>query len=105
VRCDSVPFAAYGSAELTDLSYSVGEAMFYALYQVLGAERFDRAYRDFFQTYRETGAGSAELVASFHRTDGRSDRILADWFATTRWFARLSAGESITRQIEAYMRR
>jgi len=105
VRCDSVPFAAYGSAGLTDLSYSVGEAMFYTLYQVLGAERFDRAYRDFFQTYKEAGAGSTDLVAAFHRTDPRSDAILADWFTTAGWYARLSAGQSITRQVEAYKRR
>jgi hypothetical protein len=69
------------------------------------AERFDRAYRDFF---RPTGnrAGGAELVASFHRTDPRSDAILADWFTTAGWYARLSAGQSITggRGIQAPVR-
>lgn len=105
VRCDSVPFAAYGRAGLTDLSYSVGDALFYSLYRVLGPDTFDRAYRGFYQKYRDVGASSADLVASFHRTDPRGDVIFADWFTTTRWYARLSAGESIARQIDSYKRR
>ena len=105
VRCDSVPLAAYGRAGLTDLSYAVGNVMFYALYRVLGADGFDRAYRSFFQKYREAGATSADLVAVFHQADPRSDAIFADWFTTTSWFARLRAGETVARQLDAYQRR
>jgi hypothetical protein len=102
VRCDSVAPAGYGGAGLTDLAYPVGMLMFYALYQVLGPEPFDRAYRGFFQQYRETGATSAELVAAFHRVSRRSDRVFTDWLLTTRWYARLASGESFRRIVEAY---
>jgi aminopeptidase N len=100
--CDSVPFAAYGAADLTDRSYAVGMLMFFALYQTLGAEAFDRTYRGFFQGYRDTGAGSAELVAAFRAASPRSARVLADWFFTTRWYARLAAGESVRSIVEGY---
>jgi hypothetical protein len=102
VRCDSVPMAAYGRARATDLSYSVGNVMFYILYQVLGADTFDRAYRTFFQRYRTRGARTTDLVAAFHDADARSDAVLDDWLLTTRWYGRLSAGTSIDQMIGAY---
>ena len=104
-RCDDTPLAAYGTAGLTDRSYSVGMLMFYALYQVLGADAFDRAYRGFFQRFRESGATSADLLAAFHAADPRSDAVLADWFTTTRWYARLGAGATIPQIVEGYRRR
>src|ERR1019366_8750189 len=102
MRCDSVPFAAYGRAELTDRSYSVGMLMFYALFRVLGPDAFDSAYRDFFQEHRDNGAGIADLVAAFRRASSKSDRIFADWLFTTRWYSRLASGESLGRMIDAY---
>jgi hypothetical protein len=104
-RCDSVPFVEYGGAGLTTRAYSVGMLMFYALYQVLGAEAFDRAYRDFFQRSRAGGVTSAEMVAAFRGTDSASERIFAEWFLTTRWHARLTAGESMRQIVEGYRRR
>lgn len=102
VRCDSVPFAAYGGAGLTDRSYSVGMLMFYALFRVLGPDAFDRAYRNFFQEHRDNGATIADLVAAFRGASTRSDRIFADWLFTTRWYSRLASGESFGRMIDAY---
>jgi len=102
VRCDSVPFAAYGGAGLTDRSYSVGMLMFYSLFRVLGPDAFDRAYRNFFQEHRDNGATIADLVAAFHGASTRSDRIFADWLFTTRWYSRLASGESVGRMIDAY---
>jgi hypothetical protein len=102
VRCDSVPFASYGTADLTDRSYSVGMLMFYALSQVLGPDVFDRAYRGFFQQYRETGATTADLVAAFRRASPKSERILTDWLLTTRWYARLASGETVRQIVDDY---
>lgn len=100
--CDSVPFAAYGRAGVTDRSYSVGLLMFYALYQVLGADEFDRAYRTFFQQYGIQGARAADLIAAFHMESTRSDRVFGDWYSTTRWYRRLSAGESTRQMVDTY---
>jgi hypothetical protein len=95
--CATVPFADYGKAGLTDLSYGVGTFLFYSLYQTLGPDTFDRTYRDLFQRHR-SGVTSAELIAAFRHASPKSQRILADWFSTTRWYTRLQAGES-ARQI------
>jgi hypothetical protein len=102
--CGTVPFARYGQEELTDLSYTVGQVMFYALYRTLGPDAFDRAYRDYFGRYRDTGGTAADLIATFHRVDPASDQIFRDWYATTTWFDRLGAGESVRRIVEGYAR-
>ncbi len=101
-RCGSVPFADYGKAEQTDLSYSVGMTMFYALYQTLGAEGFDRAYRGFFQQHNGTGGSAADLMAAFHGVSPAADRILAEWYTTTGWYTRLQKGESLRQIAQGY---
>jgi hypothetical protein len=101
--CDSIPFARYGVVGMTDRSYPVGMLMFYALYQVMGAEAFDRAYRDFVQRYFKTGARTADLVAAFRGVDPRSERIFTEWLLTPRWYARLAA-ESLSQIVEDYRR-
>jgi hypothetical protein len=100
--CNTIPFGSYGTAGLTDRSYSVGFLMFYTLYQVLGGEHFDQAYRHFVEQYRDSGATTAELEVAFHRESPLSDAVFADWLATTRWYARLSSGESIPHMIGSY---
>jgi dienelactone hydrolase len=102
--CATVPPAGYGAAEATGLSYQVGAIMFYALHRTMGAERFDRAYREFYQAHRQGGATGADLVAAFRRADPRATPILADWYSTTRWYARLTAGESVRQIVEGYAR-
>ena len=93
--CATVPFAAYGKSDLTTLSYPVGALTFYSLFKTLGPDAFDRAYREFFRQYRERGAASQDLIAAFKRVDPASERIFADWFSTTRWYARLVGGEPL----------
>lgn len=102
--CGSVPFADYGKSEMTDLSYSVGLAMFYALYRTLGADTFDRAYRAFLDHHRDGGATNAELIAAFHAASPASDAVLAEWFTTTRWYERVAAGESVRHIVDGYAR-
>lgn len=104
-KCATVPFIDYGKYEMTDLSYGVGMAMFYALYYRMGAERFDRAYGHFYQKYRRSGATSAELMAAFRAEDPTSDRIFQEWFTTTKWYARLAAGEALEQIVEGDPRR
>jgi hypothetical protein len=102
--CGTVPFADYGKAQLTDLSYLVGQAMFYALFKTLGAARFDRAYRTFVEQHRESGATSATLVAAFHAVSPASDPVFGDFFTTTRWYQRLLGGESLRSMVDGYAR-
>lgn len=100
--CGTVPLAGYGKARLTDLSYSVGMAMFYGLYQAMGAEAFDRTYRQFYQAHAKEGGTTAELAAAFRGASPAAEAILSDWLFTTRWYARLQAGESLTQIIGGY---
>lgn len=104
VGCDRVPLVGYGRAGLTDLSYSVGAVTFYALYTVLGPDDFDRAYRDFYQRFKDSSATSADLAAAFHDVNPQADKILEDWLLTPRWYARLRAGESVEQVVESYRR-
>lgn len=104
VRCDTVAFAAYGKAGLTDLSYPAGLLMFYALYQTLGPDAFDRTYRDFFQRHRERGATAEEMVAAFRGAGETTDQVLTEWWSTPRWRARLGAGEPVRQIVEGYGR-
>ena len=101
-RCDSVALGNYGAAGLTDRSYSVGMLMFYALARTLGAETFDRAYREFFQQHRDSGGTTADLVAAFRRVSPRSAPILDDWLLTPRWHRRLAAGETFQHIVAGY---
>ena len=101
-RCDEQPLLAFGEAGLTGRSYSVGMLMFYALHELMGPEGFNRAYREFFQRYRTSGATTADLVAVYRRADPRSERVFSDWLFTTRWYGRLSAGDSLRRIIDGY---
>ena len=101
--CNSVPFEAYGEAGLTDRSYQVGLLMFYLLYRLLGADAFDRAYRAFVLQYRDTGATTADLLATFARESPSSGQpIFDDWLMTTRWYSRLASGESLQHIIDVY---
>lgn len=103
--CATVPFADYGKAGTTGLSYQVGALMFYALYKTMGPDTFDRAYRDFFQQHRARGGTSAELVAAFRRADRKSERVFTDWFSTTQWYTRLAGGQSVRQILDGYPHR
>ena len=102
--CATVPFMDYGKSGATDLSYPVGEIMFYALYHTLGPAAFDRAYREFFTRHRTSGATSGDLVAAFTHADPRSRRILDDWFSTTRWYTLLTT-TSMRQVVDGYASR
>ena len=104
-RCDSVPMARYGAAGMTDLSYGTGMLMFYALFEVLGAERFDRAYGGFFQARQSTEGSTAELAAAFRAAGPASAAVIDDWLLTPRWYARLRSGESVAQMIAGYRTR
>lgn len=103
-RCGTTPLARYGDARLTDMSYPVGAVMFWLLYQALGADAFDRTYREFFQRHRLAGATSDDFVKAFATASPRTQRIVSEWFVTTRWYTRMTAGESVNAMLADYVR-
>ena len=102
--CHSIPLNGYGAAGQTDRAYGVGMLLFYALYQALGAEHFDSAYRGFVARYHTKGATTADLAAAFRDASTRAGPILEDWLTTTRWYSRLASGESIAQILASYAR-
>jgi hypothetical protein len=101
-NCATRALAEYGRAGMTDLSYTTGFLMFAALFQTLGAEVFDRTYRQFLQTSMSAGASTTDLARAFRTADSRSENILDEWLFTTRWHARLAAGETMARIVAGY---
>ena len=63
-----------------DTQLDVGMLMFYALHELMGPDGCDRAYREFFQRYRTSGATTADLVEVFRRAAGDSLRRLVDGY-------------------------
>lgn len=99
----TVPLAAYGKERMTDLSYSVGALLFYFLDRALGPAKFNEIVGGFYQKHKTTGAGSEEFVQEAKALGGpRATAVLRDWYETTRWYQRLSSGESIAQMAEAY---
>jgi hypothetical protein len=99
----TTPFIDYGRAGKTDLAYTVGFLMFYQLHQLLGAEGFDRAIGGWYQERRERGGTTDEFVRSVKRSAGIPlDRFFDDWVYTTRWYQRLSAGETPRQMVDSY---
>jgi len=93
-----VPFLRYGEAGASDLSYRVGFLMFYALFETLGADRFDAALGGYYQSHRERGGTFPELL---DRIQSESPRDLSGffdtWVHTTGWLDELRADTPVER--------
>jgi hypothetical protein len=100
--CATTPMVDYGRVGLTDASYPLGGLMFYLLHHALGSQLFDSTYREFFQRHRNQGARTSDFVATFAAVSPRAHRILSEWLLTTRWYARLAAGQSVRQILEEY---
>ncbi len=101
----TTPMLEYGSAGLTDLSYSVGAVMFYLLYEALGAERFDAVLGSYYRAHPRAGT-TTRVFADWlsGAAPGLRETILEDWLFSTRGIARLAAGESLKSLAAEYRR-
>jgi hypothetical protein len=103
--CGRVPMRGYGGERMTDVSYSVGRLMFAALYQVLGADAFDRALRRHFQAHKASGTRTDDLVRAFVETGGPvARRIFDDWLESAAWLERLRGAPSVRAMFDSYRR-
>lgn len=102
----STAMADYGRANATGLSYGTGALMFYALYEALGANDFDRVLGGWFDEYRGSGSTTRQFVDFVRaRTDADLEALFEDWMFTARWRERLESGESLADMIASYRRR
>jgi len=99
----TVPMIEYGDRGLTDLSYSTGALMCYALYRTLGEAEFDRMMGEYFTTYRTSGSTTEEFAQLVRRHEGLAlEPLLDDWLYTTKWLGRLAGGESLEEIVRGY---
>jgi len=90
------PMIDYGRADLTDLSYRMGQILFYLLYDALGEEAFLDTNAGFFRDHRATGATARQFVEYFQGRGGAAlGRIFEDWVFTTRAAELITAGTSL----------
>jgi len=99
----SVPMIAYGSANLTDLSYLTGAVMFYLMFETIGPRRFDAALGSYYRAHPHTGTTTRAFADWLTEAEpGLRGTILEDWLFTPQGIDRLETGESLAAMVESY---
>ena len=101
-RLKSVPFASYGTADMTDSSYGVGRLYFLVLERVVGREALLGALRDFCQSRKEKGASFRDLTALLEARFPKAVAIDRDWVSSTAWREKLAKAGSVEGVAAAY---
>jgi hypothetical protein len=97
------PMVDYGEKDLTDLSYRMGQVLFYLLYDVLGEQAFMETAGSFYRDYRDTGATSRQFVEHIKKRAGRNlDKLFEEWVFTPRAAELIAAGISLDELVRRY---
>jgi hypothetical protein len=83
------PFVDYGKKRMTGASYRVGDLMFAVIYDLLGAERFNRLIEGYSQQFA-TGGTTRDFTGYATRANPELSRVFDEWLFTTGWSERLS---------------
>ncbi len=99
-----VPMIRYGENGLTDLSYRMGQIMFYLLHETMGDRNFLKAAAGWRSKYRGRGATAAQFVEYFKglRPAGPLGRIMRDWVLTPRGAGLIRSGATLERLRDMY---
>ncbi|MFO7892209.1 MAG: hypothetical protein R6U63_00625 [Longimicrobiales bacterium] len=82
----TTPLEAYGKADMTRWSYSVGAVLFHVLDGVMGSAALDRAYRGLYQAEKSGTVSVQELEAAFTRVEPRTQAVFDEWVHTAEWY-------------------
>lgn len=74
----SVPFASYGTAGMTDASYGVGQLYFFVLERVVGREALLGALRDLCQSKKVPGASFRDFTTLLEARFPKAGKVDAD---------------------------
>jgi aminopeptidase N len=89
-----VPFIDYGKRDMTGRSYTVGSIMFGTLFELLGADEFNKVVGGYYQQFANGGT-TRDFIAFAKRTSSRDlTAFFDDWVFTTRWTEVLAAATS-----------
>jgi len=99
----TTPMIDYGIKNLTDLSYRMGQILFYVLYKARGEEAFLRMAGSFYTDHRETGATARQFVEHVRKRAGPgADRIFEEWVFTAKAAEVVAAGISREELVSRY---
>jgi hypothetical protein len=98
----TVPFIDYGPHKMSGLSYTVGNAMFEVLFDLVGQEEFNKIIGGYYQKF--TNGGSTRDFIDFAKKTARLDlsTFFDDWMFTTRWTALVASASSMRDLTEHY---
>ena len=83
-ECKDVPIIEYGSADMTDLSYTKGMLFFYVLYRLMGEKDFLNAAGSFYQRFKHTGATAEEFLDHVRQRSVQNlDKLYKEWIYGT----------------------
>jgi hypothetical protein len=88
------PFASYGTAAMTDWSYSVGRLYFALLDHALGRDALLAVLSQLYQAHKDDGVTFRDLTTLLERRDPRAARIDEEWVRTTAWTERVGKAVS-----------
>ena len=98
------PMISYGEKDLTDLSYRMGQILFFLLYRALGEEAFLETAGSFYRDYRESGATARQFVEHVkNRAGGRLDGIFEEWVFTPQGAGLIVAGTPLDEIVHRYL--
>ena len=99
----TTPMIDYGIKDLTDLSYRMGQILFYILYRVQGEEAFLETAGSFYRDYWEAGATARQFVEHVKKRAGPgADRIFEEWVFTPKAAEIVAAGISREELVSRY---
>jgi hypothetical protein len=98
-----IPMIEYGEKQLTDLSYRMGQILFFLLFEIMGEEALLEAAGSFYREYSETGATARQFVEHFkRRSKVNLDRLFEEWVFTAAAADLITAGTSLDELVRRY---
>lgn len=97
------PMLDYGTANLTDASYTAGGLLFDVYYRLVGPDAFRATVGDYYRRYHDTGGSTEDfirLASGMSPVDLTS--FFEDWFYTARWTDRVLESADHTELVESY---
>ncbi len=98
----TTPFVDYGRANMTGLSYSLGNVFFDLLYRLAGREAFNKIIAE----HVAKGSGSMNDLMQLARKHGGAAvaPLIEDFVYTTKWTERVGQAKDVTELLALYKR-
>jgi aminopeptidase N len=92
----TVPLTMYGAHEMTGRSYTVGNIMFSAFYDLVGETDFNKTIGGYYQQFPNGGTTSDFVAFAKKNTTHDVSKFFDDWFFSTRWNDVIASSNSVS---------